>query len=97
MSEQNASARRGSLTPPKPTTEGLPGHLEPQPLHSRRSFLERVPALVAFPAWAGSASELRGEVQADSTATQVLPCTRCAPCMARFCRYKVGGNHTVGP
>lgn len=95
MSEQSAFARRGSPTPPKPTPEGLPGHIEPRSLLSRRSFLERVPALVALPAWAGIASELGSEVQEVSTAAQALPCTRCAQCTARFCRYKVGGKRTA--
>lgn len=109
MSEQNASARHGAPSPAEPTgtrqgpptprkrTSGcLPGHLEPPALLSRRSFLEQVPALVAWPAWAGAASGQGGAVREVSTAAQVLPCTRCAQCTARFCRYQVGEKQAAG-
>ena len=87
--------RRGDPVPPIPTTEGLPDHLVPAALVSRRSFLEQVPTLVTLPAWAGIASEVRGEVLEMPRAAQVVPCTRCAECRARFCRYKVVGKHTI--
>ena len=66
MSEQSASARRGSPTPPKRTTEGLPGHLEPQsflcagPFWSRCRLSWPCPPGPESPAnWAAKSARIR--------------------------------------
>lgn len=52
---------------------------------SRRTFLKRISAFLALPAFLGIQHKAKAEPESGAK----YPLPECAECKARFCRYKV--------